>query len=102
MVRDVHNGGGPKLVPSDNAYYTDWGKTKSPALHDVHFVNLGERDHLVALWSAFAGQWGCTLSTIPKSYPGPWDNERLCRHWLTNDWGAALPFARSSATKCTP
>jgi hypothetical protein len=102
MVRDVHNGNGPKLVPHESAYYTDWGTAKTPVEHEVHFVNLGERQNLVAQWSAFAGQWGCTLSSIPKSYPGPWDNQRLCRHWLTNDWGQAPPFARSTATTCAP
>ena len=102
MIRDVHNGNGPKLVPFENAYYTDWGKTRSTVEHDVHLVNLGERQNLFAQWSSFAGQWGCTLDSIPKSYPGPWDNERLCRHWLTNDWGAAPPFARSTASSCSP
>jgi hypothetical protein len=102
MVRDVHNGQGPKLVPFESAYYTDWKAGKSPVEHDVRIVNLGERKNLVASWSAFAGQWGCTLSTIPKSYPGPWDNARLCRHWLTNGWGQAPPFARSTATSCGP
>ena len=102
IIRDVHNGNGPKLVASENAYYTDWGKTKSPVEHGVQIVNLGEHDNLFAQWSSFAGQWGCTLDSIPKSYPGPWDNARLCRHWLTNDWGQAPPFARSSATSCSP
>lgn len=100
IIRDVHNGNGPKLVPFENAYYADWGKTKSAVDHGVHIVNLGEHDNLFAQWSSFAGQWGCTLDSIPKSYPGPWDNERLCRHWLTNDWGSAPPFARSTATSC--
>ena len=100
IVRDVHNGNGPKLVPAESAYYTDWGKTKLPVVHGVNIVNLGEREHLVAQWSAFAGQWGCTLSSIPKSYPGPWDNARRCRHWLTNDWGLEPPFQRSTATTC--
>jgi hypothetical protein len=102
MIRDVHNGEGPKLVTFESAYYADWGKTKSPVDHEVHFVNLGERAHLFAAWSAFAGQWGCTLESIPKSYPGPWDNDRSCRHWLTNDWGPAPPFARSGPTSCVP
>jgi hypothetical protein len=102
IIRDVHNGDGFKLVPFENAYYTDWGKTKSAVEHDVHFVNLGERKNLLAQWTAFAGQWGCTLDSIPKSYPGPWDNERLCRHWLTNDWGSAPPFTRGTSTSCAP
>ena len=101
MIRDVHNGGGPKLVPFESAYYTDWSAGKSAVEHDVRIVNLGERKNLVAQWSAFAGQWGCTLQSIPKSYPGPWDNARLCRHWLTNDWGPAPPFVRSTATTCS-
>lgn len=100
MVRDVHNGEGPKLVMHQNAYYTDWGQTKAPVARGVHIRNLGEREHLREAWTDFAGQWGCSLSAIPKSYPGPWDNARLCRHWLTNDWGNALPFQRSSRTSC--
>jgi hypothetical protein len=100
MIRDVHNGRGPKLVPADGAYYTDWGKTKKPITSGVHIRNLGEREHLREKWSSFAGQWGCTLGMIPKSYPGPWDNERLCRHWLTHDWGDAPPFALPTAKSC--
>jgi hypothetical protein len=102
MIRDVHNGQGPKLVPFEDAYYTDFGAGKNAVEHGVRIVNLGERKKLAAEWTAFAGQWGCTLDSIPKSYPGPWDNERLCRHWLTNDWGQAPPFARSTATTCSP
>ena len=104
MIRDVHNGLGPKLVLHESAYAAEWDPkaTKSPVYKGVHFVNLGERANLRATWSAFAGQWGCTLDSIPKSYPGPWDNARLCRHWLTNDWGTAPPFVRSTATSCTP
>jgi hypothetical protein len=104
MIRDVHNGLGPKLVLHESAYAASWDPTapKNVVYKGVHFVNLGERPKLRAAWSAFAGQWGCTLDSIPKSYPGPWDNERLCRHWLTNDWGAAPPFARSTATTCAP
>jgi hypothetical protein len=103
MIRDVHNGNGPKFAPAEGAFYTDWkGSTKQPVVNGVHFVNLGEREHLRAAWSAFAGQWGCTLDSIPKSYPGPWDNARLCRHWLTNDWGDAMPFTPSTATSCSP
>jgi hypothetical protein len=102
IVRDVHNGLGPKLVPSEGAYYTDWGTTKTPVVNGVNFVNLGESTHLRAAWSAFAGQWGCTLGSIAKSYPVPWDNQRLCRHWLTNDWGNTLPFQPSTATTCPP
>lgn len=100
IVRDVHNGLGPKLVPHENAYYADWGSTKTPVVHGVNIVNLGERAHLFAQWSAFAGQWGCTLESIPKSYPIPWDNDRLCRHWLTNTWGTAPPFAVPAPTSC--
>jgi hypothetical protein len=102
IVRDVHNGLGPKLVPQEGAYYTDWGTTKTPVVHGVNFVNLGESTQLRAAWSAFAGQWGCTLGSIAKSYPVPWDNQRLCRHWLTNDWGNTLPFQPSTATTCPP
>ena len=43
IISDVHNGNGPKLVPFENAYYTDWGKTKSAVEHEVHVVNLDER-----------------------------------------------------------
>ena len=101
MVRDVHNGNAEKLVPFDNAYYADFtGGTKSIVTNGVHFVNLGEPAHLRATFSAFAGQWGCQLGSIAKSYPGPWDNQRLCRHWLTNDWGSAPPFSPSTATTC--
>ena len=100
MIRDVHNGSDAKLVPAEGAYYTDWGTTKSAVTNGVRFVNLGDSAHLRAAWSAFAGQWGCTLDSIPKSYPGPWDNARLCRHWLTNDWGAEAPFTPSTATTC--
>jgi hypothetical protein len=102
IIRDVHNGLGPKLAPHENAYFTDWAGAKVPVEQGVHIVNLGERAKLRAEWSAFAGQWGCTLSSIPKSYPGPWDNERLCRHWLTDDWGPAPPFARPAAKGCSP
>jgi hypothetical protein len=100
MVRDVHNGNGAKLVPHEDAYYTGWGKTKKPVGSGVHIRNLGERNKLRLAWTEFAGQWGCTYESIPKSYPGPWDNERLCRHWLTNDWGALPPFKASTLTTC--
>jgi hypothetical protein len=100
MIRDVHNGQGPKLVPSEGAYYTGWKDGKQPITTGVHIRNLGEPGHLREAWSAFAGQWGCTLATIPKSYPGPWDNERLCRHWLTHDWGSAAPFTSPTAKSC--
>jgi hypothetical protein len=102
IVRDVHNGLGPKFVPSEGVYYTDWGTTKTPVVQGVNFVNLGERTHLRAAWSAFAGQWGCTLGSIAKSYPVPWDNQRLCRLWLTSDWGNALPFQQPTPTTCPP
>jgi len=101
IVKDTHDGDGPKLVPFENAYYTDWGKSKVAVEHGVRFRNLGERSHLREAWSKFAGQWGCTLTIIPKSYPGPWDNARLCRHWLTNDWGNVPPFTPSDAKDCT-
>lgn len=101
MIRDVHNGNGPKLVPHEDAYVSDFKGTGRKAIDKgVHIRNLGERGHLREAWSAFAGQWGCTLEQIPKSYPGPWDNERLCRHWLTNDWGDAPPFKKSTVTSC--
>jgi hypothetical protein len=100
IVRDVHNGNGPKLVPHEGVYYTDWGKTKTAVGKGVHIRNLGERSKLRLDWTGFAGQWGCTLENIPKSFPGPWDNQRLCRHWLTNDWGAVPPFKASTATTC--
>lgn len=101
IVRDVHNGNEAKLVPFESAYYAGWsGSTKSPVTNGVHFVNIGEPGHLRASFTAFAGQWGCQLGSIAKSYPGPWDNARLCRHWLTNDWGNAPPFTPSTATTC--
>lgn len=100
MVRDVHNGNAEKLVPFESAYSTDWSGAKSTITNGVHFVNLGEPGHLRAAFSSFAGQWGCQLGSIAKSYPGPWDNQRLCRHWLTNDWGNAPPFQPSTATTC--
>ncbi len=101
MVRDVHNGNSSKLVPQDGAYYAGWDKSgKASIAGGLHFVNVGEPGHLRAAFTGFAGQWGCTLDNIPKSYPGPWDNQRLCRHWLTNDWGSAPPFTRSTATSC--
>ena len=102
MVRDVHNGNAEKFVPFEGAYYADFGGggAKSTVTNGVHFVNLGEPGHLRASFSAFAGQWGCQLGSIAKSYPGPWDNQRLCRHWLTNDWGSAPPFSPSTATTC--
>lgn len=101
MIRDVHNGEGPKLAIHQDAYYTDWGKTKAPVTRGVHIRNLGERKALREPWSDFVGQWGCTLSSIPKSYPGPWDNQRLCRHWLTNDWGSAPPFQATTSASCS-
>lgn len=105
IVRDVHNGNGPKFAPDEGAYYADWrgaaeAEAKSPVERGVHFVNLGERDRPRARWSTFAGQWGCDLELIPKSYPGPWDNERLCRGWLSHDWGAAPPFAPPPKASC--
>jgi hypothetical protein len=100
IVRDVHNGNNEKLVPHEDAYYTDWGNTKKPVPNGVHIRNLGERKKLRLEWTAFAGQWGCTYESIPKSFPGPWDNERLCRHWITNDWGVAPPFTPSTLTTC--
>lgn len=102
MIRDVHNGNGPKLVIAESTYSADWeGKRASKIEGGVHIKNIGERDHLREKWTEFAGQWGCTLESIPKSYPGPWDNERLCRHWLTNDWGGTMPFKESDAKSCT-
>jgi hypothetical protein len=103
IIRDVHNGNGGKLVPHEASYYSDWGETKTPVAHGVKLRNLGEQGQgkkLRETWSAFAGQWGCTLDDTPKSYPGPWDNERLCRHWLTNDWGVAPPFRLQASTGC--
>lgn len=100
-VRDRHEGDGVKLVPFEDAYYTGWKGEKLSVKHGVQFRNLGERGRLRQLWSSFAGQWGCQLQLIPKSYPGPWDNSRLCRHWLTNDWGSGPPFSPSNAEDCT-
>lgn len=97
MVRDVHNGNGPKLVPHENAYYTDWKDEKHPIETGVNVRNMGVRRFPGEPWMEFAGQWGCTFEAIPKSYPGPWDNERLCRHWLTNDWGPLPPFSYRAA-----
>lgn len=103
IVRDVHNGEGPRFVPSEGGYAIDWneGKELLPVEHGVSFKNLGEPGRLREAWSAFAGQWGCTYESIPKSYPGPWDNQRLCRHWLTANWGAAPPFILPAKTACT-
>lgn len=103
IVRDVHNGKGPRFVPSEGGYAIDWneGQPLLPVEHGVSFKNLGEPGHLREAWSAFAGQWGCTYESIPKSYPGPWDNQRLCRKWLTASWGAAPPFILPAKTACT-
>lgn len=101
IIRDVHNGQNARLVPHLGGYANDWtGAALTPVNAGVHVVNVGERSKLRATWTAFAGQWGCQLETIPKSYPGPWDNDRLCRHWLTNDWGNAPPFTPSTSTTC--
>jgi hypothetical protein len=104
IVRDVHNGLAPRLLPFENAYATDWnasGGQRLPVTNGVAFKNLGEPGHLREAWSGFAGQWGCTSESIAKSYPGPWDNQRLCRKWLTADWGAAPPFTQPVKTACT-
>jgi hypothetical protein len=109
IVRDVHNGLDSKFVPSDGAYYAGWSTnasttTKSAVTSGVNFVNLGEPGHLRAAWSAFAGQWGSSLGTgsLGNSWPVPWDNQRFCRHWPTNDWGSTLPFEQPSTTTCAP
>lgn len=102
MMRDVHNGLGPNLAAHASFYATqcDPKAARNAVYQGVRFVNPGERASLRATWSACAGQWGCTLDSIPQSYPGPWDNARPCRHWLTDDGGAAPPFLRSTATSC--
>jgi hypothetical protein len=97
IVRDTHNGDGFKLLPWLGVFVPGW-TTASPqrVVDGVHILNLGEDRRPRLPWAAFHGQWGCQHNTIAKSYPGPWDNERHCRRWITHDWGALPPFATAN------
>lgn len=103
IVRDTHNGENEKLVPHLGGYARGWGATGDDAEKvraGVRFTNAGEPDALRAPWTAFAGHWGCQYGRVAKSYPGPWDNEQLCRRWLTHTWGFEPPFVAPGAGAC--
>jgi hypothetical protein len=95
--RDTHNGDGVKLVPWLGGFARAWGGpvTQRP-VGGVHLRNLGEDDRPRVSWAAYHGQWGCQHELVAKSYPGPWDNARHCRRWITHRWGAAVPFVTAN------
>lgn len=93
IVRDTHNGDGAKFLPWQGVFVADWrGASPLRVVDGVHFINVGEDTSPRVPWAAYHGQWGCQHNTIAKSYPGPWDNERHCRRWITHRWGASPPF----------
>jgi hypothetical protein len=102
-VRDTHNGDGVRLLPWLGGFARQWGgPVTDPVAMGVHVRNLGEDDRPRLPWAAYHGQWGCQHEAVAKSYPGPWDNARHCRRWITHAWGAGVPFASANpSADCT-
>lgn len=103
IVRDTHNGENEKLAPHLGGYTRAFGDGAGDAEKvraGVRFTNAGEPSALRAPWTAFMGHWGCEYGRVAKSYPGPWDNEQLCRRWLTHVWGFEPPFVSPGSGAC--